>query len=288
MGILRRIVPLVFAAICGVLAVVWVRQYLKQKYAELDQARAEIMKQYQQPIEVVVAAKDIPAETPLEASLLKIAVVPEKWVQPYAVRAQSQSELLGKVTVAPLAENEQLLANKVRRAEEAPVGSTLSSLTPKGKRAVTITVDTLTGVGGFVRPGDKVDLLWNIQLPGADKSSQVVTLTLFQDVPVLAVGRELVGKTASAASSDGKDYTVTIALSPQETSFLLFAREQGRIQLSLRPRQGEPSQVAVTPANINTLLGTLPGFQTPGQPPPVRKAEIYKGLKRDVVVLSDE
>ena len=285
-GALRRLLPLVFAAAMGLVAVVLVHQHLSRQQRALELERKRLMADYQEPIEVVVAARDLEPATVLEPAHLTMARVPEKFVQPYA--SGSPQGLLGMVTLVPLAEGEQVLLNKVRRPEEVPTGSTLSALTPKGKRAVTIAVDTITGVGGFVRPGDAVDVLWTFKLPAASQQeSQVVTLTLFQDVPVLAVGQELTeAAKRPVAKQEEAGQTVTLALSPQETAFLLFAREQGRIQLSLRSSFDRGSQTAVAPANINTLMDAQLGVQR--APAATHRVEVYKGLKRDIVVLSEQ
>lgn len=307
-GRMQRLVPLVFAILMGSFAAFFAHQWVGQQRRALENERTElagerekVKAQYQTPIEVVVASKDLPEGTTLEPSHVKMATIPERFVQPYAVRASK--EVVGKVAAAPIAEGEQVLLNKLRRVEDTPAGSTLSSLMPKGRRAVTIAVDVLTGVGGFVRPGDLVDLMWTLKLPpeAGQKDGQVITLTLFQDIPVLAIGGDMTGRraqpAASSASSEGsskelKEFTVTAALTPQEIAFLLFAREQGRIQLSLRPRL-ENGQVAVVPANINTLMQTALGQQvqaqapTPNAKPAVRHVEVYTGLKRNVVSLGE-
>lgn len=307
-GKLKRLLPLAFALLMGLAGVFFARQWvgrqrqvLERERKELAIEREKVKAQYQTPIEVVVASKDLPEGTTLEPSHVKMATIPERFVQPYAVRAPK--ELAGKVAAAPIAEGEQILLNKVRRAEETPAGSTLSSRMPKGRRAVTIAVDSLTGVGGFVRPGDLVDLMWTLKLPPepGQKDGQVITMTLFQDIPILAVGGDMTGRRATSAASSGesakeskepKEFTVTAALTPQETAFLLFAREQGRIQLSLRPLL-ESGQVSVVPANINTLMQTALGIQAAQQAPPEakpapRQVEVYTGLKRGVVSLDRE
>ena len=156
----------------------------------------------------------------------------------------------------------------------------------KGKRAITIAVESVTGVGGFVRPGDAVDVLWTLSLgqSSAEQGAQVVTWVLFQDVPVLAVGHEMVGRPSKTAEP-ANQYNVTLSLTPQDASFLLFAREQGRIQLSLRPKTEEGAPVQVAPANVNTLMEQVLGVPPPPPPPPTRQVEIYKGLQRDVVTV---
>ena len=292
---MRRILALAFAAACGVGAVMLLQRTLAEQRRALAQERTKLLADYQHPIEVLLAAKDLPEGTTLDAAALKTALVPEKFAQPYVAR--SPADVLGRVTAVPMAEGEQVLVNKVRRPEAAPKDATLSTLTPDGKRAITIAVDAITGVGGFVRPGDAVDILWTIQLPQeGQRESQVVTLMLFQNVSVLAVGTDLVGRGKGRASASPEETrTVTLALTPQETSFLLFAREQGRIQLSLRSK-ADTNEVAVAPANINSLMervmaqqqsGALPGA-APKPAKTARQVEVYKGLKRDVVLLPEE
>jgi pilus assembly protein CpaB len=276
-----RVLPIVFAVIFGLTALVMTKRLIATERQQLAQEREKLYADYKDPLEVFVAVKDIAAGDVIEGSHLGLIRVPEKFLQPYVVRAPQ--EVLGMVAIAPIAEGEQLLSNKFRRKEDAPHDATLADMTPKGRRAITIAVDTLSGVGGFIRPGDNIDILWTIQLPAGD-GQQVVTLTLFQDVPVLAIA----GGATPGEGGGGGGFTVTLALEPQQTSFLLFAREQGRIQLSLRSRN-ESGAVAVAPANINTLMESVLGPQE--VPPPVRaphQVEVYKGLTRDVVVIADE
>ncbi len=281
----KRALPIGFAGVMGLVAVILLNQYLIQQRRKLEGERQALLANYPQPIEVIVAAKDLPTGTKLEIALLAKAAVPERFVQPYAVTSPNQ--LLGKITVAPIAAKEQILLNKLRRPDELPEGSTLSTLTPKGKRAVTILVDSITGVGGFVRPGDLVDVLWTI--PGSNQvEGQVVTL--FQDVPVLAVGSDLSAfeSAGSKEANDKSQFMVTLALAPQETSFLLFAREQGRIQLSLRPRT-ETGPVAVAPANISTLLEMQLGIRPNVHPPKAqREVEVFQGSERKVITLPEQ
>lgn len=288
----RRVIPLVFSIAFGLVGVTIARNWYVGQTRTFERQKQELLANYKPPVPVVAAAKDLPPETTIDASHLTTIGVPPPFIQPYAVR--SPNEVVGLVTTAAIAEGEQLLTNKLRRPEAAPMtprDATLSTLTPKGKRAITIAVDSITGVGGFVRPGDKVDILWTLKLPGApQQGDQVATLTLFQDVPVLAVGGEMAGRPASrdGQAAPSSSFTVTLAMTPQETSSLLFAREQGRIQLSLRPKL-ESGLVPIPPANIQTLLEAQFGIKASEPPPQVtRQVEIYKGLKRDVMVMAEE
>lgn len=282
----QRVILLVVAV--ALASVTWwlLRQWMGGERAKLERERARLMVDYQAPIQVVAAAKDLPEGTVLEMAHFAPAKIPEKFIQPYAVR--NPKDLIGKVTLAPIAEGEEILLNKVRSAEAVPAEATLSSVLQQGKRAVTIAVESVTGVGGFVRPGDAVDLLWtlNVGQAGQGQGAQVVTWVLFQDVPVLAIGHEMVGRGETKTAEAGNQYNVTLALTPQDASFLLFAREQGRIQLSLRPKtETGGSKVTIAPANVNTLMEQVLGMPPPPPPPPTKQVEVYKGLQKDVVTV---
>jgi pilus assembly protein CpaB len=296
-GVARRLIPLTFSIGMGLLGLFLAHTWKTGQERTYERKKQALLENYRAPEPVVVAARDIPLGGTIEASSVATAEVPTKFIQPYSVR--SANDLIGKVAIAPIAEGEQILTNKVRKQDDLPTDSLLSGMTPKGKRAITLVFDTISGVGGFVRPGDKVDVLWTLKLPGAKAGEdQVATMTLFQEVSVLAVGTDLSGRQSNPAHQPGErtretgqpvSYFATLALTPQETSSLLFAREQGRIQLSLRNR-GETGAVAVAPSNIQTLLEAQLGLK-PQAPPPepvMYQVEIYKGLKRDVMALAEE
>ena len=282
-------IALIAAIGLGLLATLALQRYLTQQQQAMERERQRLTANYRNPVPVVVAARDLPQGTVLSADHLKMTDVPDQFIQPYAT--QDATQLVGRVTLAPIAEGEQVLLNKIRTHEDIPEDAYLSSVTPKGKRAVTIGVDEFSGVGGFVRPGDVVDVLWSLRVPVADSSDgKMMTLTLFQGIPVVAVGHELKRTPRTPEGSGGgegvRQMAVTLALTPQETSFLLFARDQGRIQVSLRPQTETADSVKLSPADLATLLEKQLGMRLAApSAPQAREVEVYKGLKRDVVVL---
>lgn len=285
----KRLIPFIFAGVLGLVAVVMLRQYLGQERARLVQREQELQAEFADRADVLVAAKEIPTDTVITEDYLNVQAVPSKFVQPYAARRGAN--VLGMVALAPIAEGEQMLTNKLRSQQDRPLAATLSGLTPEGKRAVTIGTDALTGVGGYVRPGDTVDVLWTLRLPqpGGQEAGEPVTMTLFQHVSVLAVGDQMMGKTTTDREAN-PDYTVTLALDPQEALLLLYAREQGGIQLSLRPSSDE-AVAPMTPATMATLMETVLGKDAMlGEPAQKtqRTVEVYKGLERSVVAVNNE
>lgn len=289
-GNLKRLLPVAFAVIMGLVAVGLMQNYLAQQRRLIEAERQKIQQQIQQQVKevysIIVAKRDIAEGTALTDADLTTKDVPKQFISPYATGRAA--DLDGQVALAPIAAGEQVLTNKVRKPSEMPLAATLSGLMPEGKRAITIQTNMVTGVGGFIRPGDTIDILWTVQLP-EQQGGEKVTFVLFQDVAVLAVGHQMIGKqTSDQESSDV--YTVTVALAPIEASLLLYARNQGdkseNIQLSLRARNDKGEQVSIPVADSKLLLSALLGEQAtqpPPPPPPTHRVEVYKGLEKTIV-----
>jgi len=290
-GNLKRLLPVAFAIVMGLVAVGLMQNYLAQQRRLIEAERQKIQQQMKEVYSVIVAKRDIAEGTAITATDLTTQEVPKQFIAPYATGRTADLE--GQVALAPIAAGEQVLTNKVRKPSEMPLAATLSGLMPEGKRAITIQTNAITGVGGFVRPGDTVDILWTVQLP-EQQGGEKVTFVLFQDVNILAVGRQMIGKqTSDQESSDV--YTVTVALAPIEASLLLYARNQGdkseNIQLSLRARNDKGEQVNIPVADSKLLLSALLGEQAtqpPPPPPPMHRVEVYKGLEKTIVQIQKD
>lgn len=275
----QRLIWLLVAVAAGMAGVALVHHYLQQREREVEQRYAA----FRTALPVLVAARDIPEETVIDASMVEVRSIPEAFIQPYAI--SELNAVVGKVTVVPIAKGEQVLATKL----EVPKSrQTLSAKLPPGKRAFTIGIDAISGVGGFLRPGDRVDMLGIFTLP-SPQGAQALTVTLLQHVLLLAVGAEVIDQSATQArhkqESEGPRL-VTLALSPQEAELVSFAREQGKLLLSLRPK-GEKGLLELPPFSMNTLVSLLsPAAAQQAQQPqaPARKEiEVYRGLNREVV-----
>ena len=287
---LKQIIPfLLIALVMGGLSIGLMQAYLMRERGALAAERKQLRSQFPPPVDVLVAQRDLPIHTMVTEKDLGLMKIPPNFRQPYSTA--NPADLIGLMTGAPIAKGEQVLTNKLRRPTEVQADSTtmtLSGLTPEGKRAVTIGTDALAGVGGFVRPGDKVDVLWTVKLPQA-QGGETLTLMLIQNASILAVGDQMVGSRQGDTRENNQNYTVTLALSPEETSLLLYAREQGRIQLSLRSRTDAGQQVSVPITNGRMLIDSIIGKNTTGEEPPKpqRSVEVFKGLERTVVAVND-
>jgi len=141
--------------------------------------------------------------------------------------------------------------------------SAFSVRTPPGKRALTISIDSLAAVGGLVNPGDFVDIIAKLEIPeelgeGTDQKKvkkNPVTSVLFQNIQVLAVGtnfKPLANSPAYELQQKAKQLTVTLAVTPEEAGLLSFSQSNGTLQLALRaPAEQEKNIVQV--ASWDTL-----------------------------------
>lgn len=128
--------------------------------------------------------------------------------------------------------------------EDAPTSqSGLAPLVKEGWRAISISVDATSSVTGLIQPGNKIDIIGTFRPPDTkgDKSMDMLTLTIMQNVFVLATGTDLgraaLGRNAKqmASTSTSRSYsTITLLLLPKEVEYLVFATQKGRLTLSLR------------------------------------------------------
>ncbi|MBM3270296.1 MAG: Flp pilus assembly protein CpaB [Candidatus Sericytochromatia bacterium] len=115
---------------------------------------------------------------------------------------------------------------------------------PPGKRAVTVAVDEVVGVAGFVMPGTGVDVVGTMDLDG-----QAVTRVILQNILVLAIAQDAKRKDDPEAKVVS---SATLAVTPQESQVLILAADRGKIRLAMRsPKETDSVQLApVTPFNI--------------------------------------
>jgi pilus assembly protein CpaB len=136
-------------------------------------------------------------------------------------------ELVGRGVVLPIGRNEPVLARKLAQDK---AGAGLPSLIPQGMRAVSVRVNEVISVAGFVAPGTRVDVLLTGN-PVQGNPADTMTTTILENVEVLAAGQKL------ERDEQGKAQTVTVItlqVSPEDAQKLTLAASEGKIQLGLR------------------------------------------------------
>ena len=170
---------------------------------------------------VVAAAVPIPFATKVEERHVKLVEIPEG-LKPDGF-FKTIEEVVGKVSTTKISRGEILVTERFR-AHSA--GSTLAALVDENMRAVTVRVDDVVGVAGFLLPGNTVDVLASRKIP----NQRAVTETILKNIKVLAVDQQ-----ATAEENEPVIVrAVTLEMLPKQAEELFRARTEGTIQLTLR------------------------------------------------------
>jgi pilus assembly protein CpaB len=209
-------------------------------------------------VPAVVATRPIPARTLVELDMVVLRQVPRDLFGTLAL--SDKKDAVGRVTTVPIAAGEVLLGSRLAAPGGGP---TLAFAVPEGKRAITVAVDEVRGVAGFLQPGDRVDVLGTFkpEVAGDDK-----TLLLLEDIPILAVAQRTTA--GEGAQTDMRAYTsVTLAVTPEEAAVVALADERGELRLALRPATPEEDcgVVQVTSAMFRGDAESLADFEFKAQ-----------------------
>ena len=228
---------------------------------------------------VVVAAVPITYGTVLKSEHLKVVSWPAETPQGSYTDPES---LVGRAIVVEAVPDEPVLESKL-----APINSQggLPSTIPHGKRAVSVRVNEMIGVAGFVLPRTRVDVLVSIN-PQGDKARAASKLIL-QNVEVLAAGQR------TERDEDGKPQTVnviTLLVDPGDAEKLTLASYEGDLQLALRNNLDLES-VKTSGAILGTMVQGNPAgpraprpapAKPPKEEPAVQTVEVIRGSTRTV------
>jgi pilus assembly protein CpaB len=183
---------------------------------------------------VVVAAMEIPYGTAIEGRHLKVIVVPTG--TSLGNHFSNLKEVEGLIAAQKVLTGEVLLKE---RFSKSGAGSTLAALIKPDMRAVTVRVDDVVGVAGFLLPGNRVDVVASRKV-----NDRATTETVLMNINVLAVDQT----TTQDKNEPVVVRAVTLEMTPQEAEVLVRAREEGRIQLTLRnPTDEFRPQLVATP-----------------------------------------
>jgi pilus assembly protein CpaB len=157
-------------------------------------------------------------------------------------------EAEGRIALQTLMPGDVITQSKLR-----PTGGPAGIMTykiPEGHRAITVAVDQVSGVAGFITPGSMVDVVVTTEPPGKrDPISRIV----FQNVPVLATGQIVEQREGEPVLVP----TVTLDLSPEDSERMTLASSEGKLRLLLR-RAGDTEVTATSGATVAKVL-SVPG-----------------------------
>jgi pilus assembly protein CpaB len=212
----RVIVVLVIAILLALLASIGVYRYLSEKGRLAEEARL-------QTVGIVVAMVNLPVGAKINANQVAITAWP-KDLNP-ADAFTSLEPVVGRVARRDFQRGEPIVASKLVPVDKG--GGILSLIVAEGKRAFTIRVNEVVGVGGFIIPDTKVDVIVTMPPPG---SADMISKIVLENIQVLAAGQIVEHKENKPITVN----TVTLSLTPEEAEKLALAGSTGTIQLVLR------------------------------------------------------
>ena len=257
----RGTIFLIAAVVAGLVATFGIHRYVSIKTRVVEAPTRQVF----------IATADISPGTALSGQAVKAATWPQEVIPPNC--AATMREIEGRVVKASIPQGNPILFSML-----APEGTAagLSGILDDGKRALTVKVDEVAGVAGFIHPGDRVDVLMDLSLKG---QSEHFSKTILHNISVLTTGQiwEQKGENKPMVVN-----TVTLELTPGEAEVLNLASNEGKIRLALRNRNNKT--VAETPGVTTSFLlngGVKKEPTVVAQPTRVEKrVEVIKGLDR--------
>lgn len=200
-------------------------------------------------VSAVVAVTDIPAKTRILPQMVKIISVPAEYVQPGT--AAELKDVVGVIAREQIAAGEQITNRRLL----IEGNKEFTAIIPLGKRAVTVPVTEVTGVAGFIKPGDFVDVTVTFdQSTAGDYLGDVV----LQNLQVLAVNHNTENGSNNIdkeKKENIKTATVTLAVEPELLHYLAVSDDRGKIRLALRPYMENEAKTITKAVSARELMG---------------------------------
>ena len=214
----RIMVVVGIALLLAVLASLGAYKFLSGQSRVAEQARL-------QTVGIVVAQVDIPLGSTINPNQVAVSAWPK---DNYPKEALADPKIaVGRVALRDFFRGEPVVESKL-----VPLGKAtglLSLKVPPGMRAFSVKVNEVVGVGGFIVPDSRVDVIVTMSPPGKDQQDKVSKIVL-EDVRVLAAGQVIEQKDNKPVTVN----TVTLSLTPEDAEKLALAGNDGIIQLVMR------------------------------------------------------
>lgn len=246
---------LIIAVLAGLLAFLMTHQYLKNEREKIYAGAAKI--------KVLVAKQDLPAgailrgtEDLAQKSVFKSAVGANVF------KPEDLGLVINKSLLFSLNKGDPLMWSYVDMPENR--GGGLASRIQPGLRAVSIAVGGEAAVSGLVQPNDHVDILGTFTFASKTTPGEMesMTLTVLQDVTILATGRELAGPENTRRGGGSSGYSmVTLEVTPREAELLVFAQHvRGQLFLTLRNTEDVGFESELPDVDFQHLETKLPEY----------------------------
>jgi pilus assembly protein CpaB len=227
----KKIVLLIGALVIAALSAVMAKNMFSGASAPTAQATPVV----QAGPEVLVATRALPVGTIIDAEALKYQVWPKGLVQPaYYIKGEGgdPQSLIGTVVRNEITAGQPLTQGALIKPGER--GFLAAALGP-GMRAITVAVSNTSGVGGFIFPGDRVDIVMTQEVTGGgDGPPLKVSETILRNIRVLATDQRTSGLDEEGKPEVTRFSSVTLEATPKIAEKIAVAQNIGQLSLSLR------------------------------------------------------
>lgn len=270
----QTLIALSVAIILGLLAVFLANTYLTGRERQLANSPEGMAR-------VAVASMPLNYGDEVTADKVKFVAYPKTSLPPgtYNTIGTLLPEGKRRVALRPIQVNQPLLAADLSGEGQ---NASIAALLPDGMRATTVRINDVSGVAGFIRPNDTVDILITRRPLGPDGSqrNEDVTDVLLQNVRVIAMGQDAAGGKDKARVTR----SATLEVTPVDAQKLVLGQQLGNLSLVLRKPGDEQNIPRVETVSLNDLrysyYSAVPqgaGAQAPAAaPPPDRQARIAR------------
>ncbi len=209
---------LIVAVIIGLITVLALNQHMKAMQSEVSAFAGASQ------ISVVVAESTIPQHTRITSEMLTTELIPEDAVHPEALT--SIDEAVGGISRSDIVKGEQVLGSRIATEKRR---ASLSYRIPEQLRGISIPVSEVSGVSGYISPGDRVDVI--VAYDDREINETKAVYTVAQNVLVLATGEY-----TQEQDNEEKQLvsTVTLGVTPGQAEVLAYANQWGTFHLTLR------------------------------------------------------
>jgi len=229
-------------------------------YSWVSEVEEKAQKRFGTNVLVLKAKRDIKETETINETMLTLESIPKTFLEPNAVHFEKKEEdqetrtsvksLSGSVAIVPIKTGEQIAYNKIT---EPGIRTGLAPEIAPGRRAISIPVTEHTSVSKLIKPGNRVDLIAVMKMPGGQSDEKVVK-TILQDVVVLAVGQNITNNIPRVIEYDGKTertrslnsntaYTsVTLEVDRAQAQALTLIMSSGDNAISLSLRNNDDTE----------------------------------------------
>jgi len=245
----KPIMFFVLAGFAAVLAAMVVYSALKRKEAEVEQAKVKT-------VEVAVASRDLVLGTKIDPGAVRMVRWPRDAIP--AGASTDPRAFMGDIVKVAFVENEPLVASKLFVGEKT--SGVLPLLIPPGMRAMSVPVDEVGDISGFVLPHSRVDILVAFAAAGSEGNRAKIVL---EDVEVLAVAQTIEQK----QDEPRVVRVVTLVVTPEQAEALTLASHAGVLRLAMR-NYGDNKIVLTPGVDVPGILRAYSNRPMPTAPQP--------------------